>query len=90
MVIAKKVIKALPVIKTPETQAVTFHLNVYKRFLLWLYDLYFTKGCTLINIIDVFKYEEASFIYPFDFYYDQVSERKIYQTFRNVNPCVKW
>lgn len=29
MVIAKKVIKALPVIKTPETQAVTFHLNVY-------------------------------------------------------------
>lgn len=32
MVIAKKVKKALPVIKTPETQAVTFHLNVYTIF----------------------------------------------------------
>lgn len=50
---------------------------------------YSTKGCLLINVIDVFLAKEMSFIHPFDFYYGQINEHNIHPAFRHVNYSVK-
>lgn len=52
---------ALPLIKIPQSSAMTFRLNVSK-----LCVLYYINRVLLINVTDLFLAKETSFIYPFD------------------------
>lgn len=51
--------------------------------------LVFNQGLLLINVIDIDLATQASFCYPFDFYYGHLHEHNIHLTLCHVNNSVQ-